>query len=96
MNVDVAIAGRRYTLTCREGEADHLRDLAAHLDAKAAELGTALGTLSEPRLLLMAGLLVADELFELRAAPGGAPPDLSRLAELTARAEALAAAMSDA
>lgn len=91
MNVDVTVAGRRYTLTCRDGEADHLRDLAAHLDAKAAELGTALGTMSEPRLLLMAGLLVADELFELRKS--GPAPDLTRFAELTARAEALAGAL---
>ena len=91
MDVDVGIGGRSYRLTCRDGEAAHLRALAAHLQSKADELATALGTLSEPRLLLMAGLLVADELFELRQA--GPQPDLTRFAELTARAEALADAL---
>ena len=88
MNVEVTIGGRRYTLTCRDGEEAHLKGLAAHLDAKAAELGAALGTLSEPRLLLMAGLLVADELFEMRRS--GPQPDLARLTDLVARAERLA------
>ena len=44
--------------------------------------------MSEPRLLLMAGILVADELFEMRK---GAPaPDLSRFEALAKRVEALA------
>ena len=43
---------------------------------------------ANPRLLLMAGILVADELFELRKASGA--PDLSLLAALATQAEAMA------
>jgi cell division protein ZapA len=89
--IDVTIAGRSYPLACRDGEEAHLTALAAHLQAKADELASALGTMSEPRLLLMAGILVADELSELRKASGH--PDLSRLEALAARAEALADAL---
>ena len=84
----VKIGGRSYPLACRDGEEAHLTALAQHLQDKADELGTTLGTLSEPRLLLMAGILVADELFELRKASGA--PDLSVLAALAAQAEAMA------
>ena len=91
MDVDVAIGGRSYRLTCRDGEETHLRALAAHLQSKAEELGTALGNLSEPRLLLMAGILVADELFELRKA--GPQPDLTRFEALASRVEAMASGL---
>lgn len=89
--IDVQIGGRSYPLACRDGEEAHLTALAAHLQSKADELGQALGTMSEPRLLLMAGILVADELSELRKASG--QPDLGRLEALAARAEALAASL---
>jgi len=89
--IDVTIGGRSYPLACRDGEETHLAALAAHLQSKADELASALGTMSEPRLLLMAGILVADELSEVRKA--GGHPDLSRLEALAARAEALATAV---
>ena len=89
--IDVTIAGRTYPLACRDGEEAHLASLAGQLQAKADELANALGTMSEPRLLLMAGILVADELSELRKA--GGQPDLARLEALATRAEAMAAAL---
>lgn len=93
--VVVRVGGRAYPLSCRAGEEAHLTELARVLDAKAAEVGGALGATGEARLLLMAGLLVADDLLGARA--GGPPPvDLDRLAALAARAEALAAALEAA
>jgi cell division protein ZapA len=92
--INVSIGGRSYQVACRDGEEDHLAGLAAQLDKKATDLAGALGTMSEPRLLLMAGILIADELHELKnggsvtvAAAAAARPDLSGLA---ARIEALA------
>ena len=86
--VEVTIGGRRYPLACRDGEEAHLTLLAAHLQEKVDELGRALGTMSETRLLLMAGILVADELFEVRKSTGA--PDLTRFAGLAAKLEAMA------
>ena len=90
--VSVAVGGRTYALSCSDGEEDHLAALGAHLAAKADELTAAIGTMSEPRLLLMAGLQIADELFALRAggAATGEGPDY---AAVLARVEALAAAL---
>jgi cell division protein ZapA len=64
--INVTIGGRSYPLACRDGEEDRLNRLAAHVDAKAADLQGALGQMSEPRLLLMSAILIADELFEIR------------------------------
>lgn len=93
--ITVSIGGRGYPLACRDGEEAHLGALAAHLQAKADELQASLGVMSEPRLLLMAGILVADELFEARrtGGGGGATPELARLEALAAKAEAIAAAL---
>jgi len=90
--VTVAIGGRNYKLSCADGEEVHLGALGAALAVKAEELTASIGTMSEPRLLLMAGLQIADELFTLRAAP---PADRDQLERLAVRLEALAAALDN-
>ncbi len=62
--VTLSIAGRNYALSCRDGEEPHLRLLAERVDRKAAEARSAVGDTSEPRLLLLSALLLADELHE--------------------------------
>jgi cell division protein ZapA len=60
--ITVTINAKSYTLACDDGEEDHLRDLARDIDRRVTKLKTELGSGDEPRLLLMAGLLVADDL----------------------------------
>lgn len=69
--LDLLIAGRSYELACRDGEEDHLRKLAALVDAKAIDAAKAMGGLGEVRQLLFAALLLADELTDTRKAPPG-------------------------
>jgi len=96
--VVVEIGGRRYPLSCRDGDEAHLTALADSLAEKAEGLTETLGAMSESRLLLMAALMVADELHEARrGAPvperRPAPADVAaqqRLELLVARAERLA------
>ena len=59
--VNVMVNGRAYTIACDEGEEDHLRQLAAMVDAKAREVLSSVGQVGDARLLLMAALLIADE-----------------------------------
>ena len=91
--VTVQIGGRGYPLACRDGEEAHLVELAAMFDAKTGQLG-ALGTMSETRLLLMAGLLLADEISDLRKV--GTAASNPRMAALALRLEALASKLDDA
>ncbi len=65
--VNVMVNARAYTIACDDGEEDHLRDLAGHVDAKVKELLTSVGQVGETRLLLMAALLIADEHHEAAA-----------------------------
>jgi len=66
-NVEVEIGARRYTVTCRDGEEEHLLSVAAIVDRKAQDAEAAVGNLNEVRQLLFAALLLADELKESRA-----------------------------
>jgi cell division protein ZapA len=91
--VTVEIAGRTYPLSCRDGDEPHLAALAAGIAEKAERLAGQLGAMSEPRLLLMAALMIADELHEAKKGHFGAAPADPRLVALVARAEALAAAL---
>lgn len=69
--------GRTYRLACGDGEETRLQSLAAHVKAKVDTLAQQFGQVGEDRLFLMAALLVADELFELRDRPAGPVDDVA-------------------
>jgi len=95
--VSIEIGGRRYEVACRDGEEQHLRNLARMVDAKAAEAKAAVGGVNEARQLLFAALLLADQLHEARSGLPPAPSDAADEAfaaaveRLAARAEDVAA-----
>jgi cell division protein ZapA len=59
--VEIAIAGRTFEVACQEGEEHFLHSAAAMLDIEAAHLAEQIGRLPEARMLLMAGLMLADK-----------------------------------
>jgi cell division protein ZapA len=65
------IGGRSFTVTCQDGEEDHLSKLADMVDGKAREFGDTAG-LTESRMLLYSALQLADELYNAQAAPAPA------------------------
>lgn len=62
--VNVMVNQRAYTIACDEGEEEHLRDLAQHVDGKVRELLETVGQVGDGRLLLMAALLITDDYFD--------------------------------
>lgn len=70
--VEITIGGRTFAVACQDGEEHFLRSAASLLDAEAQALTGQVGRLPEARLLLMAGLMLADKTAgldeELRAA----------------------------
>lgn len=65
--VSVTLNGRPYDIACDDGEEDHVAALADVLNSRVMALAETVGQVGESRLLLLAGLLVADELVEARA-----------------------------
>ena len=63
-HVIVQVNGRPYTMQCPEGEEDHLRELAELLDSEVQRVKTSVGNVGDIRMLVMAGLMVADRLSE--------------------------------
>jgi cell division protein ZapA len=62
--VNVMVNSRAYTIACDEGEEEHLRDLAKHVDGKVRELLETVGQVGDLKLLLMAALLITDDYFD--------------------------------
>lgn len=96
--VSVFVNGRNYSLACDEGEEEHLTDLARYLDKRVDDVAGSVGQVGDVRLLLMTGLLVADELSEMMAKVDDLEAEIERLkagrhalVEKTQRAEAQAA-----
>lgn len=68
--VSVTLNGRNYRLECSEGEEAHLIELAEYLGSHVDEMRRKFGQVGDDRLILMASLVVADELWELRREVG--------------------------
>lgn len=115
----IHIGGRDFEVSCQAGEESYLQSAAAMLDEEAQVLSDQIGRMPEGRMLLMAGLMLADktaahedrikaieaELEALRAQPRPEPERIEvpvvpesvtdTLAELAARAEAIAAEIEE-
>ena len=60
-DVTIKIGGRDFQVACQEGEEHFLRAAAGMLNAEAEPLVQQIGRLPEVRMLLMAGLMLADK-----------------------------------
>jgi len=82
--VEITIGGRTFEVACQDGEEQFLMTAASMLDVEASSLSTQIGRMPESRMLLMAGLLLADRTAGLedkvREAEG-------KMAELQAQVE---------
>ena len=65
--VSISINGRSYPVACDEGEEDRIRDLARIIDSKVAGFARQVGQAGEARLLVLAALVITDELAEAHA-----------------------------
>jgi cell division protein ZapA len=86
-DLEINVGGRPFLVSCQPGEEHFLRAAAAMLDAEAQPLIASMGRLPEAKMLLMAGLMLADrtaavedEIRQLKA----------RLAEIEARPQPVA------
>lgn len=59
--IEISIGGRYFEVACQEGEEHFLHAASRLLDAEASHLTDQMGRLSEGRMLLMAGLMLADK-----------------------------------
>jgi len=65
-HVSVTINGRQYRMACDDGQEHHLGRLAHDLDQRISHLRTTFGEIGDMRLTVMAALILADELSEMR------------------------------
>jgi cell division protein ZapA len=99
--VTVHINGRSYPVACEPGQEDHLARLASFINMRVQELTERLGQIGDAHLMVIAGLMIADELSEAydrleterkqsgdSAEGGGADPAVA--ARIAERLEALA------
>ena len=105
--VTIRINGYAYTVGCEDGQETHLEQMAADIEQRITSIRAIGGQSGEARLLMLAALLLADELHDTRTnmaakpapEPATAPADPERRAKLrriAARAEEIAADLTDA
>ena len=66
--VVVKVNGRDFALNCGDGQEPRIRRLAQYVDGKIGEFAKNLGQIGEARLILLAALVIADELSDANEA----------------------------
>ena len=104
-HVTIRINGYAYTVGCEDGQEDHLTQMAAEIEQRINSIKAIGGQSGEARLLMLAALLLADELHDLRQSgatkaemPAPKPETgerRARLRRVAARAEEIAADLLD-
>ena len=64
-NINIKFNNKDYLLSCDDGQEENLKELANHLDIKYNELKKNLGNIGENKLLLIAGIKMVDDYFDL-------------------------------
>jgi cell division protein ZapA len=83
--VAISIGGRQLEVSCQEGEEQYLHSAAKMLDTEAQTLASQIGRIPEPRMLLMAGLMLADKTVAMEDKVNSVEQQLAEVqAELTA------------
>ena len=91
--VIITINYREYAISCDNGQEIQIMKLGRLLDEKAKALTAALGHINENQLLAMVGLLIADELSELKkAAPAKEKENTAAQTQTPLPADAVSAA----
>jgi len=94
--VNVNVNGNNYAVGCEDGQEPHVEALAREFDAKVREVGSQVGKVTELRLFLMAALVLADEMTDIRARLAEAQAMLGRSQSEDALSEVRAAQALDA
>jgi cell division protein ZapA len=76
--VTLRINGYAYTVGCKDGEEKHLEAMGAEVSRRIEGVRAAAGPSGESRMLVMAALLMADDLFETRTRLQAAEEALAR------------------
>jgi cell division protein ZapA len=64
--VSVVVNGRTYSVGCEDGQESHVAALAREFDRQVQEVGGQVGQVGDLRLFLMAALMGADELADMK------------------------------
>jgi cell division protein ZapA len=84
--VSVTINGRVYRMACDPGQEDHLARLGRELDQRIAQLRESFGEIGDTRLAVMAAIMVADELAELKRRLRASDQEIQSLKDARERA----------
>lgn len=86
--VEIVIGGRSFEVACQDGEEPFLRSAALMLDTEASSLSAHIGRMPEARMLLMAGLMLADKTAGLEDRVREAEARIDQLSHQLAAADA--------
>lgn len=78
--VTVYLNGRSYDIACDTGQEGRVADLATYVDQKLQKVSRGSGAYSEANLMVLTAIVLADEIYELKAQGATKAPATSKAA----------------
>lgn len=91
----IKINGYAYTVGCDDGQEKHLMQMASEVESRIDSIKALGGQSGESRLLVLAALLMADELHDTRSTLTHLQNELSRLPQAEAESRKRLARLAD-
>lgn len=79
--LNIQIKGRNYAIACDDGQEGRVAELANYVDEKLKAIANAGAGANESHLLVLTAIVMADEIFDLKANTNGAPLDGLKISE---------------
>ena len=91
----IKINGYAYTVGCEDGQESHLIQMASEVESRIDSIKALGGQSGESRLLVLAALLMADELHDTRSTLANLQHELARLPQAEADSRKRLARLAD-
>jgi len=82
--VSLAIHGKKYGIACDDGQENRVSELGRYVDTRLREIASAGATTNDSHLLVLTSLVLADEIYDIRAEmseSAAAPSEEQRVSE---------------
>ena len=66
--IKININGRQFGIACDDGQEQRVQELASHVNSRLREIAASGGATNESHLLVLTSLVMADEMFDMKAA----------------------------
>ena len=93
--IDLSLDGKRYSLSCEEGQEEHLKKINQRLEIRYKKLKNSLGNKNENMMLFILALMLEDEILGRKSEGASSELDKEKISNISQKLEKIIAKVED-